>query len=97
MAYDCWRHSALSPQQLADLASPAAFDVATAGVDARDVYARVRTSADIERHADWLMEDVEMGFARVYLHNVAWRHQERFIAACGERLIPRIGNAERPQ
>jgi coenzyme F420-dependent glucose-6-phosphate dehydrogenase len=90
LAYDCWRHCALSTDQLADLPSPAAFDDAVAAVDAREVSLRVRASSDIERHADWLRADLEMGFARLYLHNVAWRHQERFIAACGEHLIPRI-------
>ena len=97
LAYECWRHSALSPDQLADLPSPAAFDAAVASVDAGDLSSSVRASADIERHAHWLMKDFEMGFARVYLHNVAWRHQERFIAACGERLIPRIDHERTEQ
>jgi hypothetical protein len=34
---------------------------------------RLPTSSDM---LIGLMEDVEMGFARVYLHNVAWRHPQ---------------------
>jgi hypothetical protein len=29
-----------------------------------------------------------MGFARIYLHNVARDHQELFIDACGRHILP---------
>jgi hypothetical protein len=35
-----------------------------------------------------------MGFDRIYLHNVARDHQERFIAACGERLLPALTHVD---
>jgi hypothetical protein len=76
-----WAHSALPTAQLADLTTPAAFDAAVAGVRSEDVLSRVRASADIARHRAWLEQDVSLGFTRIYLHNVAPAHQERFIDA----------------
>ena len=87
-AFDQWRQAALTRDELSDLATPEDFDRATARVTCEDVVSRLRVSSDIERHAAWLGEDAEMGFDRIYLHNVARDHQERFIAACGERLLP---------
>ena len=93
-AHDLWRHAALTRDQLSDLATPSEFDRATSHITASDVAARVRVSADIERHAAWLHEDAAMGFDRIYLHNVARDHQERFIAACGERLLPALTHVD---
>jgi coenzyme F420-dependent glucose-6-phosphate dehydrogenase len=86
-AFDEWRHCALDRDQLADLASPAAFDRATADSTIEQVLARVRASADIERQVGWLREDAALGFERIYLHNVARRHQQLFIDACAARLF----------
>jgi coenzyme F420-dependent glucose-6-phosphate dehydrogenase len=97
-AHDQWRHSTVATTQLADLASPAAFDRATAGADPRAVLSKVRVSSEIGRHLDWLHADSTLGFERIYLHNVARDHQERFIDACAHQVIPafdRIGVRER--
>lgn len=87
-AYDQWRHCALPTTDLADLATPAAFDRASEGANPADVLARVRASSDIERHLAWLHEDAAFGFDRLYLHNVARAHQETFIEACASRMLP---------
>jgi probable non-F420 flavinoid oxidoreductase len=87
-AHDQWRHCVVPPQQLADLTTPAAFDCACAAAREEDVAARVRVSADPERHLAWLHEDAAMGFERIYLHNVAREHQEQFIDMCATRLLP---------
>jgi probable non-F420 flavinoid oxidoreductase len=87
-AHDQWRHSALDTDRLSDLATPSDFDRAAARITPAQVASRLRISADLERHAAWLHEDAAMGFERIYLHNVARDHQERFIDACGERLLP---------
>ncbi len=89
-AFDQWRHCVVSPQELADLPTPAAFDRACAGARIEEVRARVRVSADAECHLAWLHEDAAMGFERIYLHNVARGHQERFIDMCGARLLPSL-------
>jgi G6PDH family F420-dependent oxidoreductase len=93
-AHDQWRHCVLPAAQLAELTSPAAFDFATAGVDANAVLPKVRVSCDVDRHLEWLEHDRELGFERIYLHNVAREHQERFIAACAEHIIPSFRQAE---
>jgi hypothetical protein len=69
----------LPPDQLADLTSPAAFDAATANATPGEVAANMRVSSDFQRHLAWLQEDAELGYERIYLHNVARGHQERFI------------------
>src|SRR5204862_140099 len=61
-AYEQWRQCALTPAQLADLASPAAFDRACANASINDVLSHVRASADIQRHIGWLQEDAALGF-----------------------------------
>jgi probable non-F420 flavinoid oxidoreductase len=85
-AYDQWRFCAAATGQLADLESPAAFDAATERASLDTVLSKVRASADIDRQIGWIQEDLEMGFDRIYLHNVAREHQSRFLDACAERL-----------
>ena len=87
-ALDQWRHCAVPAADLADLPSPVAFDRASAGVDASAVLSRVRVSSDIGRHLEWLHRDDDLGFERIYLHNVARDHQERFIEACADSVLP---------
>jgi coenzyme F420-dependent glucose-6-phosphate dehydrogenase len=87
-AHDQWRHCALTTAQLANLRSAIEFDRACDEVDPRDVVSKVRVSADIQRHIDWLHEDCALGFAHIYLHNVARQHQLYFLDVCGSRLLP---------
>lgn len=93
-AHDQWRHGVLPSHLLADLATPAAFDRASAHASPSDVSAIVRTSSNIEQHIDWLHRDLELGFERVYLHNVARAFQDHFIDACGSRLLPALSSAD---
>jgi coenzyme F420-dependent glucose-6-phosphate dehydrogenase len=89
-AMDQWRHVAVAQHELADLASPEAFDRHSAGAQPEDIATKVRVSSDVERHIAWLHEDVAMGFDRLYVHNVARDHQERFIDAWAEHVLPRF-------
>jgi coenzyme F420-dependent glucose-6-phosphate dehydrogenase len=92
-AHDQWRQCALTPAQLADLSTPSAFDQACTDVAIGDVLSHVRASADIQRHTAWLEEDADLGFDRIYLHNVARAHQVHFIDACGTHLLPAFDQA----
>ena len=92
-AYDQWRQSALSGEQLADLHTPIEFDEATEDAEPLDVWSKLRVSPEIGRQLDWLYEDCALGFERIYLHNLVREHQERFIEACGTHLIPAIAKA----
>ena len=89
-AHDQWRQCTLSSQQVSDLETPAAFDRASAHATPADVRSQIRVSADIERHIAWLQEDKALGFSRIYLHNVAREHQQRFISICASRLRPAL-------
>jgi coenzyme F420-dependent glucose-6-phosphate dehydrogenase len=93
-AHDQWRQAALDHDQISDLATPGDFDRATAHVTPGDIAGSLRISSDIERHAGWLQQDAGMGFDRIFLHNVARAHEERFIAACGERLLPALAHVD---
>jgi len=82
-----WPQCALSPGELADLETPAAFEHAIRGQGARAVLERVRATTDVERQLAWLQEDAELGFDRLYLHNVTRDHQF-FFRACRDRILP---------
>jgi coenzyme F420-dependent glucose-6-phosphate dehydrogenase len=89
-ALDQWRQVAVDQDKLAELASPEAFDRESAAAQPTDIVTKVRVSADVERQIAWLHEDAAMGFDRVYVHNVARDHQERFIEVWAEQVLPRF-------
>ncbi len=82
-----WRHCALDGEQIADLATPWAFETASRNVTAQQVASRLRVSADVKRHIDWLREDMETGFDTVYVHQVA-RDMDRFIDVFASDVLP---------
>jgi coenzyme F420-dependent glucose-6-phosphate dehydrogenase len=82
-----WRQAALDGAQLADLDSPAAFDRAASALGAEDIAGSIRVSSSVEQHLDWLAQDAEMGFGKLFLHNVH-RDQERFIEMFAKRVLP---------
>lgn len=82
-----WPHAALSGQQLSDLATPWEFDAATRTVQPHAVASRLRVSADVQRHLDWLQEDRELGFDTVYLHNVG-SNVQFFIDTFAAKVLP---------
>ena len=65
-----------------------AVDRACADADPTHVVSTLRVSSDMAQQIGWLESDVALGFTHIYLHNVARAHQERFLAACGELLLP---------
>jgi probable non-F420 flavinoid oxidoreductase len=86
-AHDQWRHTVLTTEQLADLRSPAAFDAASAWARPQDVASRIVVSSDIQLHIGWLAAYAELGYTRIYLHNVARDHQEQFIEQVAPALL----------
>ncbi len=86
-AHKEWRQAGLEKNDLADLDSPEAFDRATARLGIQDTESSVRISSNIVEHADWLSQDAELGFDRLYLHNVH-RDQQRFLSEFAERVMP---------
>lgn len=86
-SWEQWRAASFSSSVLADLRMPEQFDAIATRVRPGDIDESVRISTDIEQHIAWLQEDIEMGFERIYLHNVP-RNQREFIEAFGERVVP---------
>jgi coenzyme F420-dependent glucose-6-phosphate dehydrogenase len=88
-AFEQWRTNVFDSPVLAELRTPADFDAAAEFVRPEDVHGPVRVSADLERHVDWLLQEIELGFDEIYLHNVH-RDQEAFIRDFGEQVLPRV-------
>ena len=86
-AHARWRTNVLDSTVLSELASPAAFDQAASFVRPEDVDGPVRVSADPGRHVEWLAADLELGFERLYLHNVGV-DQDRFIEVFARDVLP---------
>jgi coenzyme F420-dependent glucose-6-phosphate dehydrogenase len=86
-AHHEWRQAALAPTELADLDSPAAFDRATSGIRHADVQKKIRISSSVQQHLEWLQGDVELGFERLFLHNVH-RDQQRFVNVFADKVLP---------
>jgi coenzyme F420-dependent glucose-6-phosphate dehydrogenase len=88
-AHERWRTNVLDSKVLAELRSPALFDAAAATLRPEDVDGPVRVSADVAEHVDWIRADLELGFERVYLHNVG-RDQVPFIETFGSEVLPAV-------
>jgi coenzyme F420-dependent glucose-6-phosphate dehydrogenase len=88
-AYEQWRMNILPSGVLAELRLPAQFDQAAQPVQPSDLDESIRISADPQRHLEWLRSDLELGFDRVYVHNVN-RNQRGFIEAFGEHVLPAL-------
>jgi probable non-F420 flavinoid oxidoreductase len=88
-----WRSLVLDSRLLAELGTPAEFEAAGRFVRPHDLDAGVRISTDLDRHIDWLREDLELGFDELYIHNVH-RDQRRFIDDFGTYVLPALGLAD---
>lgn len=84
-----WRTNVLAPAAVESLSQPAQFEAAATAVDAAYFCTRVNVSADLGRHVAWLQAYAELGFSRLYLHNVN-REQARFIDDFGSRVLPQL-------
>jgi probable non-F420 flavinoid oxidoreductase len=88
-AHDQWRQAALSPKLLADLPTPQQFDSACQYVPPEVLLDKLRVSADLNEHWDWIEQDAELGFDRIYLHQVGRHMMSQFIDRFGERIRSR--------
>jgi G6PDH family F420-dependent oxidoreductase len=89
IAHDQWRTNVFSPPLCWDLVTVEQFDEAARHVRPEDVRAGVLVSSDLGRHAAWLQELAELGFAQVQLHHVG-RDLGPFIEAFGARVLPEL-------
>lgn len=84
-----WRSNALPPSATETLQQPRHYEALGELVTLETLAKAVRISADPGRHAAWLREDMDMGFDRLYLHNVN-RQQDRFIEAFAAQVLPAL-------
>ena len=88
-AHEQWRSVVFDSNVLAELRMPAEFDAAAQRISPEEMYDFVKISSDTARHTDWIREYAELGFDRLYLHNVH-RDQHRFIDDFGEHVLPAL-------
>jgi probable non-F420 flavinoid oxidoreductase len=98
VAHDQWSTGVFDTSLAMELALPEQFEAAARFVAPEDVRSAVLVSADLGRHAAWLAEYAELGFERIYLHEVGQApHQQPFIDAFGSKVIPALtGRAADP-
>jgi probable non-F420 flavinoid oxidoreductase len=91
VAHDQWASNVFDPVLAMELALPEQFEAAARHVTPEDVRSAVLVSADLGRHTAWLAAYAELGFDRIYLHEVGQgEHQRPFIDAFGSKVIPAL-------
>jgi probable non-F420 flavinoid oxidoreductase len=91
VAHDQWHTNVFDTSLAMELALPEQFEAAARFVTPEDVRSAVLVSADLGRHTAWLAEYAELGFDRLYLHEVGQaEHQQPFIDAFGSKVIPAL-------
>lgn len=89
VAHDQWRTNVAGPPVSWDVESVEAFDVIGASVRPEDVRRSVLVSSDTKQHAAWLVELIDAGFDRAYLHHVG-QEQDAFLDAFGADVLPEL-------
>jgi probable non-F420 flavinoid oxidoreductase len=101
VAHDQWSANVFDPILAMELELPEQFEAAARFVTPQDVRSAVLVSADLGRHTAWLAQYVELGFDRLYLHEVGQAgYQQPFLDAFGSNVIPaltgRVGTSRSP-
>lgn len=86
-AHDQWRTNIFHSTVLGDLWQVEQFDALGALVQPKEMIEMVRISSDMQKHIDWIKQDMELGFERIILHQVN-RQQELFIQEFGDKVLP---------
>jgi probable non-F420 flavinoid oxidoreductase len=96
VAHDQWSTNVFDPAVAMELELPEQFEAAARFVTPDDVRSAVLVSSDLGRHTAWLGEYLELGFERIYLHEVGQaEHQRPFIDAFGSKVIPALTGSGR--
>jgi coenzyme F420-dependent glucose-6-phosphate dehydrogenase len=86
-AYRHWGVACLPVNVIQDLATPEEFDAKVAHHKPGEVCEKLRVSADLDEHRQWIRGDLELGFETVYLHYVG-RNIRKFIEFFGKEVLP---------
>jgi probable non-F420 flavinoid oxidoreductase len=88
-AWDQWRTPIFPGEVNEQLRLPGEFDAAAQFIEPKHLDDFVRISSDPGRHLEWIHNDLDLGFERIYIHNVG-RNQQQFIETYGERVLPSL-------
>lgn len=88
-AHEQWRTNVFPGDVSEDLSTPRAYETLAERVQPDEVARAVHVSADCARHAEWLRGYAELGFDRLYLHNVN-RDQRGFIDAFARHVLAQL-------
>jgi len=69
-----------------------AMAAAAGAVRPADLKGKLRVSADLGRHAAWLVDLAELGFDQIHLHHVG-QEDDPFLAMAADRLLPELRSA----
>lgn len=92
-AFDQWRPCVLPPSILTEIADPQGFERAAASLQPDDLEGRIRMSSDVEKHIEWLEQDISLGFDVIFVHQVG-RDQRALLEIFGEQVLPRIAQQQ---
>jgi len=88
-AFEQWRTNVFDSTLMADLELVEQFEAAATHVRPDDVRASVLVSADLDQHAAWLRETIDLGVDHLFVHQVP-REQGAFLDAFGARVLPQL-------
>jgi probable non-F420 flavinoid oxidoreductase len=88
-AHQQWRYNMLGGGLNWDVSDPAHFERAARFIRPEDIREAVFVSADLDRHAERLLEIRRLGVATLDIHNVG-RNQSEFIDAFGRHVLERV-------
>ncbi len=89
IAHDQWRTNTFSPPAAWDIDSVEVFDITADHVPLSTVREVVLVSDDLDQHAAWLGEYLDLGFDELFLHHVG-QEQAAFQEAFGEHVLPQL-------
>ncbi len=73
----------------ADIRNPEDFEAMAKLVRPENFKNRVLTTANLDKHVEYLQHFIDLGFGEIYIHNVN-RDQEKFIESYGKHVIPNL-------
>lgn len=72
-----------------DIRSPFEFEKLARLVRAEDFEGSVHISSELDSHRREIQRYIDLGFNRIYVHNVG-RNQREWMAACSSEILPRL-------
>jgi G6PDH family F420-dependent oxidoreductase len=73
----------------ADIRNPEDFEAMAKLVRPENFQNRVLTTADLDKHVEYIQHFIDLGFQEIHIHNVN-RNQEGFIEAYGKHVLPKL-------